>query len=468
MPQSYDAVVIGSGPGGYVAAIRLVQLGKKTLCIEAEKLGGVCLNRGCIPSKALIAAADLYHSIESEGKAFGIAVEGKSLDFSKTQEFRERVVRKMTGGVGALFKSWGVESLSGMASFVDAHTLRVTTDEGEEAVTFGDAVIATGSVPFYIPGFEPDGDRVVGSSQALEFPEVPESLLVIGGGYIGLELGIGYRKFGTEVTVVEMMDTLLPLSPRNLAEPVARRCKKLGITVHLSTAARSLEKRDDGLTLVAEGPGGEDVRVDAERMLVTIGRRPRTAELNLAAAGLETDDQGFIGVDEHRRTAVEHIWAIGDVAGPPLLAHKASKEAIVAAECIAGHEAVYNPRAVPAVIFTDPEVASVGLSEDEAREAGHEVVTGEFPFAASGRAAAINRQDGFVKVIGDAASGLLLGVQIVGHEAADLINEACVAIESGLTVDQLGHAMHPHPTLGEIVMEAAETALGRAVHGSPK
>ncbi len=465
MPQAYEAVVIGSGPGGYVAAIRLAQLGKKTLCIEAERLGGVCLNRGCIPSKALIAAADLYHAVGSEGKTFGISVEGRSLDFGKTQKFRERVVKKMTGGVGALFRAWGVETLQGMAAFADPNTLTVTTADGEERIAFESAVIATGSLPFYIPGFEPDGDRVVGSRQALEFAEVPASLLVIGGGYIGLELGIAYRKFGTAVTVVEMLESLLPLSPSNLAEPVARRCRKLGIEVHLGTAARTLEKRTDGLTLIAEVPGGEEVRLEAERVLVTIGRRPRTDELNLAAAGLETDDKGFIPVDEHRRTAAENIRAIGDVAGPPLLAHKASKEAIVAAEDIAGREAVYDPRAVPAVIFTDPEVAYVGLSEEEARAAGHEVMTGQFPYAASGRAAAINRQEGFVKVIGEAGSGKLLGVQIVGHEAADLINEACVALEAGLSVEQLGHAMHPHPTLGEIVMEAAETALGQAVHG---
>ncbi len=465
MPQVYDAVVIGSGPGGYVAAIRLAQLGRRTLCVEEERLGGVCLNRGCIPSKALIAAADLYHAIGSEAKTFGISVEGRSLDFSKTQKFRERVVKKMSGGVGVLFRHYGVDTLQGTASFLDPRTVSVATAGGEERIDFTDAVIATGSLPFYLPGFEPDGDRVVGSRQALEFPAVPASLLVIGGGYIGLELGIGYRKFGTEVTVVEMMESLLPLSPRNLAEPVHRRCRKLGLTVHLGTAARSLEKRPDSLTLIAEGPGQEEVRVDAERVLVTIGRRPRTAGLALEAAGLETDRQGFIEVDEQRRTAVANIYAIGDVAGPPMLAHKASKEAVVAAEAIAGHDTVYNPRAVPAVIFTDPEVAYVGLSEEEAREADYEVMTGEFPFAASGRAAAINQPDGFVKVIGDAKAGTLLGVQIVGPEAADLINEACLALEAGVTVEQLGRTMHPHPTLGEAVMEAAETALGRAIHG---
>ncbi|MFC1499395.1 dihydrolipoyl dehydrogenase [Candidatus Zixiibacteriota bacterium] len=462
--KEYDAVVIGAGPGGYVCAIRLAQLGKKVLCVESHKLGGVCLNYGCIPSKALISTADLYYRIDSS-KSLGITVGERNLDFGATQKFRERVVKRMTGGVKALFESNGIDVLTGMASFRDANTLQVATDEGEETVAFTDAVIATGSVPFFLKGFEPDGDRVVGSKKALEFEAVPESLLVIGGGYIGLELGIAYAKFGTKVTVIEMMESLLPLSPKNLSTLVEKRCRKLKIDVHLGTAARELEKHDDHVTLVATGPGDEELRFDADRLLVTIGRTPNTAGLELQNAGLETVGRGFIEVDEHRRTAVSNIYAIGDVAGEPMLAHKASKEGLVAAEVIAGLDATYAPKSVPAVIFTDPEVAYVGLSEEEAVEAGFEVTTGEFPFMASGRAAAINHTDGFVKVIGDAKTGVVLGVQIVGPEASDLISEACLAIEAGLTLEDIGHTMHPHPTLGEVVMEAAETALGKAIHG---
>lgn len=462
--KEYEAVVIGAGPGGYVCAIRLAQLGKKTLCVENHKLGGVCLNYGCIPSKALISTAALYHHIDNS-KALGISVESKSIDFGATQKFRERVVKRMTGGVGALFKANGVDVLYGTASFRDANSLEVMTAEGDEAVSFTDAVIATGSVPFFLKGFEPDGERVVGSRSALEFADIPENLLVIGGGYIGLELGIAYSKFGAGVTVVEMMDSLLPLSPKNLSAVVAKRCKKLHIDVHLNTAAVALEKSSDKVTLVANGPDDGELRFDADTILVTIGRKPNTVSLELETAGLETDERGFLKVDSRRRTDVEHIYAIGDVAGEPMLAHKASKEGIIAAEVIAGHTAEYNPRAVPAVIFTDPEIAYVGLSEEEAEEQGYEVTVGEFPFMASGRAAAINHTEGFVKVIGERDDGRVLGVQIVGPEASNLISEACLALETGATLDEIGTTMHPHPTLGEAVMEAAETALGRAVHG---
>lgn len=462
--RQYDAVVIGAGPGGYVCAIRLAQLGFNTLCVESHKLGGICLNYGCIPSKALISTADLYHRVDSS-KTLGVNVEGKSIDFAATQKFRERVVKRMTGGVGALFKANGVDTLYGTASFADPKTLKVATETSDETISFQNAVIATGSVPFFLKGFEPDGERVVGSMKALEFEEVPESLLVIGGGYIGLELGIAYSKFGTAVTVVEMMDSLLPLSPRNLSALVAKRCRKLKIDVHLNTVAKELERSPDKVTLVATGPEGDELRFDADRILVTIGRKPNTDSLELAAAGLETDERGFIEVDPQRRTAVPGIYAIGDVAGEPMLAHKAGKEAIVAAEAIAGNAVEYSPKAVPAVIFTDPEIAYVGLSEEEAIEKGHDVAVGEFPFMASGRAAAINHTDGFVKVIGEKKEGKVLGVQIVGPEASDLISEACLAVEAGITMEEMGHTMHPHPTLGEVMMEAAETALGKAIHG---
>ena len=464
MPDNhYEAVVIGAGPGGYAAAIRLGQLGKKTLIVEKEAIGGTCLNFGCVPSKALISAADLYHKLDHSG-SMGISVKGKSIDFAKTQEWKGEVVDKLTGGVAQLLKGNKVDTLEGTARFQDGHSIVVDTGEGEEKVTFDHAVIATGSRPFFLEGFEPDGEVVVGSRQALDFTEVPEKLLVIGGGYIGLELGIAYAKLGTQVTVVEMMDSLLPGSPKRLAKMVERSCKKLEMDIHLKTKAKSLEKGKKKATLTAEDKEGEEKTFEADRVLVTIGRKPNTDGLDLQAAGLETDGKGFISVDPQRRTKVDHIFAIGDVAGEPMLAHKASKEAVVAAEVIAGEAAEYDHRAVPAVIFTEPEIAYAGLSEDEAKEQGHEVVKGRFPFQANGRALALDETDGWVEVIGDADSGILLGVQIVGPEASDLISEACLALEMGARLEDVGYTMHPHPTLGEAVMEAAEGALGKAIH----
>jgi dihydrolipoamide dehydrogenase len=461
--KHYQAVVIGAGPAGYVAAIRLAQLGRSTLVIEQDKIGGVCLNYGCIPSKALISAANIYHRIDRAAD-LGITVEGRHLDLAKTQAWKSGVVDRLTGGVGQLLKRNGAESMMGTATFKDAHTLLVKGQGGEEPVGFDQAVIATGSRPFFLKGFEPDGEVVVGSRQALAFTEVPERLLVIGGGYIGLELGIAWAKFGTKVTVVEMMDTLLPGSPKELSKVVERRIKKLGVEVHLNTPARALERGKGKAVLKASDREGAERTFEADRVLVTIGRKPNTEGLGLEAAGLKTDPRGFLPVDGRRCTAAGHIWAVGDVAGEPMLAHKGSKEGIVAAEAIAGHPVAWDPVAIPAVIFTDPEIAYVGLTEEQAKEKGHQTVVGKFPFQASGKALALDETDGFVKVIGDSSSGLLLGVQIVGPEATDLISEACLALEMGARLEDVGFTMHPHPTLGETLMEAAEAALGRAIH----
>jgi dihydrolipoamide dehydrogenase len=461
--KHYEAVVIGAGPAGYVAAIRLAQLGRSTLVVEQDRIGGVCLNYGCIPSKALISAAGLYHRI---GRAadLGITVEGRRLDLAKTQAWKGGVVDRLTGGVSQLLKRNGAETLMGSATFRDAHTLTVKGEGGEETVGFDHAVVATGSRPFFLKGFEPDGEVVVASRQALAFTEVPERLLVIGGGYIGLELGIAWAKFGTKVTVIEMMDTLLPGSPKELSRIVERRIRKLGVEVHLNTPARALERKKGRAVLKASGKEGSELSFEADRILVTIGRKPNTEGLGLEAVGLKTDRRGFLPVDERRRTAVEHIFAVGDVAGEPMLAHKGSKEGIVAAEVIAGGAATWDHVAVPAVIFTDPEIAYVGLTEEQAREQGHGTVVGRFPFQASGKALALDEAEGFVKVVGEASSGRLLGVQIVGPEATDLISEACLALEMGAHLEDIGFTMHPHPTLGETLMEAAEAALGKAIH----
>jgi dihydrolipoamide dehydrogenase len=464
MSPARNVVVIGAGPAGYVCAIRLAQLGQQVTVVEKAELGGVCLNVGCIPSKALIAAGALMEKIRHAG-TMGLRVQGVELDLDALVEWKGGIVKRLTGGVGGLFKNHGVKHVVGEASLVDRNTVRVVGPDGEQRLSCDDVVIATGSVPSDIPGFDFDGERVWSSTEALSPPRLPKHLLVIGGGYIGLELGILYRRLGSEVTVVEYTDGVLPGQDPDCIKVIARSLKKQKIKVRTGVAAKGFEGDADSLFVHVEPrDGGEAETIECDQILCTVGRRPLSDGLGLEAVGLATDAQGFLEVDAQMRTAVPNIYAIGDIAGQPMLAHKGSKEGLVAAAVIAGQPEAYDVRCVPAVIFTAPEMASVGLGEDEAEAAGHRVSVGRFPFAASGRAMSLMETDGFVKIVADADTDAVLGVHMVGPEVTELIAEAALAIEMGATTEDIARTIHAHPTLPEAMMEAAEAVHKMAVH----
>jgi dihydrolipoamide dehydrogenase len=467
--QRFDAVVIGAGPGGYPAAIRLGQLKVKTAIIEREYMGGVCLNVGCIPSKAVIHAAKMFEKM-SHADDLGISLASKpTLDMKKLQTWKGGVVNKLTGGVRTLLKGNGVEILEGTAkldkSGPDGHRITVTGKSGTQTIITKNIVLATGSRPFEIPGFKIDQKRVIDSTGALALDAVPQRMIVIGGGYIGLELGMVYAKFGSKVTVVEALPRVLASMDKDCVGVVERKLKKMGVEVMANTKAKSWEDKGDRAVLTVELQDGKTATIDADKILLSIGRRPNSENLGLEAAGVAVDKRGFVIADDHLRTNVAGIYAIGDLIGGMMLAHKATKEGEVVAEIIAGHKAAFDVRTIPAVVFTDPEIASTGLTEDEAKQKGHtELKVGKFPFAALGRALSVNDTEGFVKVIGDAKTGELLGLHIVGNGAGDLISEGALAIEMGAVLDDLRLTIHPHPTLSEAIMEAAAAALGEAVH----
>jgi dihydrolipoamide dehydrogenase len=459
---SPGVLVIGAGPGGYVAAIRAAQLGLAATVVEKGELGGVCLNVGCIPSKAIITAAALKERI-GQADRYGIMVGEPTIDMRKLVEWKASVVNRLTGGIGVLFKNHGIEHVAGTARFTGPGTVLVETAAGPVTFTPKNTIIATGSRPIEIAGFCYDGENVIGSTEALALPEVPKHLVVIGGGYIGLELGIAYRMLGAEVTVVELLDSILPGTDPELSKVVGRNMKKRKIRTLLATNALGWKKTGDGLVVEVEGKKGRE-EISCDRILLTVGRRPNVEGIGLAEAGIHRDDDGTISIDMHCRTNVDGIYAIGDVAGQPMLAHKASKEGIVAAEVIAGHRSACDWVSVPAVIFTDPEIASVGLTEAQAAEQGIETVVGRFPFAANGRALTLDHADGFTKIVAEKETGTVIGVHIVGPEAAELISEGALAVEMGAGLEDIALTIHPHPTLPETMMEAAEAALGHAIH----
>ncbi|ADG05086.1 dihydrolipoyl dehydrogenase [Kyrpidia tusciae] len=459
-----DLLIIGGGPGGYVAAIRAAQLGKKVTLVERDKLGGVCLNVGCIPSKALIAAAHRYEDVKKLDE-IGIQAGDVRVDFAKVQTWKQGVVDKLTGGVASLMKANKVEVIKGEALFANDREARVINGYEANRYRFNQCIIATGSRPIELKDL-PFGGRVISSTEALSLQEIPRRLLVIGGGYIGIELGTVFAKFGTQVTVLEGTESILPTFEKEVLRLVERRLKKLNVTVVTSAMAKGVEETADGVTVTASVKG-EEQRYEADYVLVTVGRRPNTEDLGLDMAGVRTE-KGLIQVDKQGRTSVGHIFAVGDVVPGPALAHKASYEGKVAAEAAAGEASEVDYRVIPAVVFSDPEIAVVGLSESEAKEKGLDVVTGRFPFAANGRALSLTDAEGFVKLVADKSSGELLGAQIVGPEASDLIAEAALAIEMGATLEDVALTIHAHPTLGEVMMEAAEVGLGRPVHIAPR
>jgi len=457
-----NTVVLGSGPGGYVAAIRLAQLGVDTLMIEKEYFGGVCLNVGCIPSKALIHVAKSYASIDKMAN-LGITAENRDIDFSKTQEWKNKLVGQLTSGIEFLVTKNGAKILKGKGTLLGTHSLGVINDEGTETkVTFENLIIATGSLPIEIPTF-PVGGRILNSTGALGLTQVPKSLAIIGGGYIGLELGFIYRKLGTEVSVVEMMDSVLPGFDKDVVKGMTRKLKKDKFKVFTSAAAKSYTETADGLELTVDHKGKEK-KIEAEYLCVSVGRTPNSKGVGLENAGVAVDERGFITIDKQMRTSVPNIYAIGDVAGQPMLAHHASYQGEIAAEVIAGHGVEDHAKTCAAVVFTDPEVATVGLSEAEAIAKGIDISVGNFPFAALGKAKAADDTDGFVKVIAARESEEILGVVIMGHNAGDLIGEALLGIEMGAFLDDVATSIHPHPTLTEALMEAAKKAKGQAIH----
>ncbi len=462
MARQVDLLVIGAGPGGYVAAIRAAQLGLKTLLVDKDnRLGGECLNYGCIPSKTLIFTANLVHKLQNAGD-MGIEYSDLHVNMGKLQTWRASVIDRLNKGIAQLCQANGVEVLYGMASFGGPHLVRITGATTEE-VEASNVIVATGSQPIDLPAFRFDGTKIISSKEALELADIPRDLVVIGGGVTGLEMGTFFAKLGTKVTVIELLEQILPGTDKEVARIVARSLKRLGVDVFVTSQAKQWKDHDDRLLVSAETPEGPKEFV-ADHVLVTIGRKPNTSGLNLAAAGVETDAKGFARVDKQMRTNVPHIFAIGDVTGQPFLAHKASKEGIVAAEAAAGKASAADWRSVPSAIFTDPEVAGAGLDEAQAAAQGYEVRVGKVPFAAIGRALAQGESEGFVKVVMDGKTEQLLGVQIVGPDASDLISEVALAVEMGASVHDLALTIHPHPTLPEAIMEAAEAALGKAIH----
>jgi dihydrolipoamide dehydrogenase len=456
-------LVIGGGPGGYPAALHAADHGLKVMLVdEGAKLGGVCLNRGCIPSKSLLHVARVIREAH-EAADIGLAFGEPKLDLEKLRGFvQTKVVGKLTGGVSQLCKGRGVDAIIGRAEFADANTVKVA---GEKPCTirFQHCIIATGSLPTIPKTFAIDDPRVMDSTSALLLPDVPKKLLVIGGGYIGLEIGSVYAAFGTKVTVVEFMDGILPMADRDLVRPLETRLKSDFEAIYLNTKVASIAATKAGIVATLEG---KDVppQLTFDRVLVSIGRRPNSAGFGLDKAGVNTNERGYIPIDKQRRTNVPHIYAIGDVGEEPGLAHKATAEARVAVESILGEPVEWSPRAIPAVIFTDPEIAWAGLTEKEATAQNVPFEVLKFPWAASGRAVALNITNGVTKMLVDPATKRLLGVGIAGTGAGEMIAEAVLAIEMGAVARDVMESIHPHPTLSETVMESAELAYGGATH----
>ena len=465
MPEDkkVDVAIIGSGPGGYVAALRASQLGLSAAVVEKEFVGGTCLNVGCIPSKALLEASARLTAIR-EAAQFGIQADEVSIDYPRMQAHKKKAVQILTRGVAGLLRKGGVDLIEGTGRFAEPGVLRVElAGGGEQVVRADNFIIATGSVPAAVPNVPFDGVRVVSSREALEFDEIPGQLVVVGAGYIGLELGSVYARLGSKVVVLEMLERALPEMDEELGAAAATLLAQQGLAFQLGAKVTSVELEDEKVIVRYDLEGAERW-ITADKVLVAVGRRPYSDGLALEAVGLRVDERGFLPVDEALRTGVDHIYAIGDMVSTPMLAHVAMDEGVVAAERIAGQRSVMHYEAIPAVVYTHPEIASVGLKEDEARAKGFTVRIGRFPFRGNGRARALNDVEGWVKVIADAENDKLLGVHCIGPEAGHLIHEAVVVMAYGGYAEDLALVVHAHPTLSEAFKEAALAVDDRALH----
>jgi dihydrolipoamide dehydrogenase len=458
-----NIAVVGGGPGGYAAAFLAADLGMKVTLIDNEKNpGGVCLYRGCIPSKALLHVAKLVDEA-SHAKDWGIEYSQPKIDVARLRSWKESVVTKLTGGLGQLAKQRKVLYIQGRAAFENSTRLRITKADGStEAMSFDRIILATGSRPAIVPSLNIDSPRILDSTSALNLENRPESLLVVGGGYIGLELGTVYAALGTKVSVVEMLPGLLPGADRDLVLPLHKRLEKQFESIMLNTTVKSVKEEANGIRVTFEGANVVEKEKVFEKVLVSVGRKPNSEIKGLERTQVRVGPKGFIQVNEQRRTDDQFVYAIGDVAGEPMLAHKASHEGRTAVEAIAGHKVAFEPAAIPAVVFTDPEIAWAGLTEEQAAKSGREIKVAKFPWAASGRALTLDRTEGMTKLVLDPKTERVLGVGIVGVNAGDLISEGVLAIEMAATATDLALTIHPHPTLSETVMQSAEVFFGTA------
>ncbi|MBC5792847.1 MAG: dihydrolipoyl dehydrogenase [Nanohaloarchaea archaeon] len=461
--QGCDLLVIGAGPGGYTAAIRAAQEGQEVVVVDKEELGGICLNHGCIPAKALIHSAGFQSSIK-HWNSIGIHTNDLEVDFEEIQEWKNTVVERLDSGIEQLFNKHGIEFKKGEAFFQDSNTVRIEMEHNAETIKFDKAVIATGSQPIELPGFEFEKDRVISSRELLELEEVPDEIVVIGGGYIGMEAVTKFCKFGATVKVVEAREKVLPVFDRELVDEIQEVSGCYNDEIYTNAKAKEL-KYEDGKPVVVADQDGEDLEVSGNYVLVAVGRTPEPGlnSLNLENTEIEINDNGFVEVDKQMRTSDQDIFAVGDIAGQPLLAHKAYREGKVAGDAASGKPAAFDNNYIPKVVYTDPELASAGLNPEEAREKHGKIKVGRFDFSNSGRSLTTHQEDGFCRVVAS-EEGKILGAQIVGPRASDMIAEATLALEMGAYVDDVANTIHAHPTFPEVFQEACEDVDNRSVH----
>ncbi len=461
-----DVLVIGAGPGGYPAAIRSSQLGKQTILVDRGSIGGECLNWGCIPSKALISAADFYYKIIHETPKMGITTENTKIDVKQLQQWKGKIVKKLVAGINQLLSSNRVQKIIGSASFIDPHRVEVKLEDGStETIEAEDIIIATGTEFRSLPGLQIDNDKILSARGALDLDYVPDEIVCIGGGIIGIELGSVYAKLGSKVKIVEVLSNIIHGVDDSMIKVLKDKLVQLGVEIFTETKVTEVNTREDGKLVIEIDTKDKGIlHLTADKILLGVGKIPNTSEINLEVTGVKTDQKGFILTNIKQQTNISHIYAIGDCTGMPFLAHRATKQGIIAAEVIAGLASEADFRAMPGAIFTDPEISYAGMFEHEAKEAGYNVVVARAPFRASGRALTQLEEEGFVNVVVDADNGVLLGAQIIGPHASDLISEISLALEMGATAEDIGMTVHPHPTLPEMIMEAVEAALGKAIH----